>query len=103
MKRGEEIEDRHSRQSYSCVGSFVLLSDCPARAASGAVSEKRLSNDQPSLGWRPSAMATALSSGTKGLRARSVATIDRDLCPIKASVKRCSHRAPAQGTTELAL
>ncbi|GFY93292.1 UDP-glucosyl transferase 73C2 [Actinidia rufa] len=44
-----------------------------------------------------SVVVTALSSGTEGLRALSVAMVGRDLCPSKASVEWCQHRALRRG------
>ncbi|GFZ09500.1 hypothetical protein Acr_21g0000990 [Actinidia rufa] len=60
-------------------------------------------NDGLSSGGHSSVVVTALSSGTEGLRAHSVAMVGQDLCPSKVSVEWYSHQAPAQGTTELAL
>ncbi|GFZ09502.1 hypothetical protein Acr_21g0001010 [Actinidia rufa] len=69
---------------------------CRATAALGG-------NDGLSSGGHSSVVVTALSSGTEGLRAHSVAMVGQDLCPSKVSVEWYSHQAPAQGTTELAL
>ncbi|GFY81485.1 hypothetical protein Acr_01g0012940 [Actinidia rufa] len=60
-------------------------------------------NDGFSSGGHSSVMVISPSSGTEDLRTRSVAIASQDLCPSKTSVEWCSHRAPTQGTTELAL
>ncbi|GFZ06874.1 hypothetical protein Acr_18g0010440 [Actinidia rufa] len=60
-------------------------------------------NDGLSSGRHSFVVVISPSSGTEGLRARSVAIFGRDLYPSKANVEWCSHRAPAQETTELAL
>ncbi|GFZ18262.1 hypothetical protein Acr_27g0000010 [Actinidia rufa] len=60
-------------------------------------------NDGLSSGGHSSIVVTSPSFGTEGLRAHSVVTVGRDLRPSKANVEWHSHRAPAQGITELAL
>ncbi|GFZ14601.1 hypothetical protein Acr_24g0007910 [Actinidia rufa] len=66
-------------------------------------SQRRFGGNDGLSSGHSSIMVTASSSGTEGLRARSVATVGQDLCPGKASVKWCPQRAPTQGTTKLAL
>ncbi|GFS42016.1 hypothetical protein Acr_00g0077700 [Actinidia rufa] len=60
-------------------------------------------NDHLSSRGYSSIVMISSSSDIEGLRACSVAIAGRDLCPSKVNVEWCSHRAPTQGTTELAL
>ncbi|GFS42485.1 hypothetical protein Acr_00g0080080 [Actinidia rufa] len=91
---------------YDMVGRLPSTADVSiSRSYYSELAMKRClgGNDGLSSGGNLFVVVNSPSSGTVGLRARSMATVGRDLCPSKASVEWCSHRAPAQETTELAL